>query len=52
MTKEDTIQQIVSKYPFFVTLRKQKSKATFKILTRIRFVALFSNMMDRIVALD
>jgi len=41
-----------SKYPSFVTLRKQKSNATFKTLTGIRFVALFSNMMDTIIALD
>jgi len=36
-------------YPSCVTLLKQKSKATFKTLTGIRFVALFSNMMDIIV---
>ncbi len=39
-------------YPSFVTLRKQKSNATFKTMTGIRFVALFSNMMDTIIALD
>ncbi len=37
-------------YPSSVTLRKQKSKTTFKTHAGIRFVALFLNIIDLIIA--
>lgn len=45
-------REVVQLYPTYVTLRKQKLKPIFKTLAGIRFVALFSNMMDIIIALD
>jgi len=42
--------QIDLLYPSSVTLRKQKSKAMFKTLTEMGFVALFSTMINILVA--